>query len=197
MTEGMRDPSLTERIVSAWGDLRGSMRALLAAGPSEGFLLFLAMLSGLILLLGNLAVLWLGPAGAMAPDAIVMRVGAEVVGALFYRTLGLYLVAGLGWALARAFGGVGSGRDSRAALFWAALVAAPVGFGAGLAEAVLAPVAPLWLAETAGQAGMLAFALATAHCMAEAHGFKSAWAVFAVIAAVLLTIALLLVMVAG
>ncbi len=170
------------RMLGAWADLRGSMRAELDRDPSEGRLLFYVMLSGLIWFIGRQAVLVYGPLGPVIPeDEFVGRVAAGFVAAIFFRTLAFYALAALAGLIARAAGGGGGWRDTRAALFWAALVAAPVILAATLLSLLLTGV-PGQAASIASMLGAVAFAWATAQCIAEAHGFTSAWPVLAVVA---------------
>jgi hypothetical protein len=89
--------------------------------------------------------------------------------------------------VARAFGGRGGWRDGRAAFFWAALVSAPVVALAALAPLAMAD-APRAAMALVTQAGPVFFAWALAQCYAEAFGFRRAWAVFAVIAALVLAL---------
>ncbi len=170
------------RVLGAWADLRGSMRAELDRDPSEGQLLFFVMLSGLIWFAGRIAVLVYGPLGPVIPeDEFVGRVGLEFISAVFFRTLAFYALAALAGLIARAAGGSGGWRDSRAALFWAALVAAPVILAANFLSLLLAGI-PGQAGAIASMAGAVAFAWAVANCFAEAHGFARAWRVLAVLA---------------
>jgi len=169
-------------VLGAWADLRGSMRAELAREPGEARLLYYAMLSGLLWFLGRAALLAWGPAAPVMPeDEFVGSVTAAFVGAVFFRTLALYGLAGIAGLIARKAGGRADWRETRAAVFWAALVAAPVTLGATLLAVLLADV-PGEAAPAAQMLGAIAFAWALAHCLAEAHGFARAWAVLAVIA---------------
>lgn len=152
------------------------MRAILDARPSESTLLVFAMLSGLFHFLGRLAEIWLGPGGG-ARGELLSRVAGELGGALVFRTMALYALAALAWGLARAFGGAGGAYESRAAFFWAALVAAPVILALTLAETLIAPAEQLRLVW----AGYLAYAVAVAAFMAEAHGFRRVLPVLGVI----------------
>jgi len=183
---------IVARVLTAWVDLRGSMRAVIEAGPSEGTLLVFAMASGLLRFLGRLADLWLGPEAARAGrEELVSRIGAEFAGAMVFRVIALYALALLVWGGVRAAGGTGGPRQTRIALFWSALVAAPVmlaatlaGLAAGAARLALAPVLEL--------AAGLAFAVALAAGLAEAHGFRSTWRVLAAIVAAVGLLALAL-----
>jgi hypothetical protein len=172
---------LTGRMVGAWPDMAGSMRAVLDARPSESTLLAFAMLSGLFFFLGRLAELWLGPEiREMGHDAVVGQVGAEFAVAMIGRPLMLYGVAAALCGVARLFGGRGGLYDSRAALFWAALVSAPPLLMSTVLAAGLGPVAPAVVVAVVGSLGGFAFAWALAHCLAVAHGFRGPWAILGV-----------------
>ena len=175
---------LAGRVLGAWADLRGSLRAELDRGAGEARLLYYAVLSGLIWFLGRAALLSWGPMGpTLTEDEFLRLTGAEFISAVFYRTLALYAVAAIaGWVALR-FGGSGTWHDSRAAVFWASLVAAPVILAATLFSMLLTGV-PGRAAEIASMLGALASAWALAHCITEAHGFRSPWRVLAVIAAI-------------
>lgn len=173
----------TGQVLGAWADLRGSTRRLLASDPREGTLLALALASGAIWFLGRIAGLWLSPeAAGLGEAALIGRAQAEFVAAVFFRTLMLYAVAALAGLAARAFGGTGGWKDTRAAVFWAALVAAPVLLAVNVLAALLEPVSEP-AAAVIRSLGGLAFAWAFAVCIAEAHGFRSGLAVLGVIAA--------------
>lgn len=174
---------LAGRVLSAWADLRGSLRAELDHGVGEARLLLYAVLSGLIWFLGRAALLAWGPlAPTLTEEEFLRLIGAELVSAVFYRTLALYVVAAMVGLVARRFGGTGSWQASRAAVFWGALVAAPAILAATLLSLLLTEV-PGKAAEIASMLGAVASAWVLAHCIAEAHRFHSHWRVLAVIAA--------------
>jgi hypothetical protein len=169
-------------MLGAWADLRGSMRIELDRDPSEGRLLFYVMLSGLFWFFGRYATLVYGPLGPAIPEQVfVGRVGLEFISAVFFRTLLFYPLAALAGAVARMAGGSGGWRDTRAALFWAALVAAPVMLAGTLLSLLLTGV-PGQAEAIAGMLGAVAFAWVVAQCIAEAHGFASAWRVLGAVA---------------
>lgn len=182
MDQALREGGLVWRVLAAWADLRGSMRHELQREPGEGRLLYYAILSGLIWFLGRAALLAWGPvAPTLTPEMFRARLAADLVTSVFFRTLALYALAAVAGAVARAAGGAGSWRDSRAAFFWAALVAAPAVLAAHLLSVLLTGV-PGRAGEIAGMLGALAFGWAAAQTIAEAHGFASGWRVFAVMA---------------
>jgi hypothetical protein len=182
MEQSLTSGGVFWRMLGAWADLRGSMRAELERGPSEGRLLFYVMLSGLIWFLGRTAVLVYGPLGPAIPeDQFAGRIGLEFISAIFFRTLAFYALAAVAGLIAWAGGGGGGWRDSRAALFWAALVAAPVILASTFLSLLLAGV-PGPGGAIASMLGAVAFAWVVAQCFAEAHGFTSAWRVLGALA---------------
>lgn len=170
---------LVTRALLAWGDLSASTRTLIAERPSESTLLVIAMLSGLFHFLGTLAGLWLSPeARTMTEGALLSRVGGEFAGAVVFRTLGLYAIAALVAALARAAGGTGGYADSRVALFWAALVAAPPMLAVTVGGALAGPYLGAGAAAGIAAAGGLIFAWTASQAIAAAHAFRRGWPIF-------------------
>lgn len=183
MDDALREGGLVWRMLSAWADLRASMRFELERNPSEGRLLYYAILSGLIWFLGRAALLAWGPmAPTLTAEMFRARLSADLITSVFFRTLVLYAVAALAGGLAKAAGGTGSWRDSRAAFFWSALVAAPAILAAHLLS-ILLTGAPGRASEIAAALGALAFGWVAAQSIAEAHGFASGWRVLGVMAA--------------
>jgi len=182
MDQALSTGGVLWRMLGAWADLRRSMRAELNRAPTEGRLLFYIMLAGLFTFVGEAMELAYGPLALTMPDDQFRgRLAAAFIAIFFFLTLLSYAVAATGGALARTMGGTGSWRDSRAALFWAALVAAPAVLGAKLLALVLAGL-PGPIVGSVEMLGGVAYAWTTAHCFAEAHGFVSAWKVLAVVA---------------
>lgn len=178
-----RHPGAVLGVARFFHDPRGSMRGMLDSRPGEGRLSAYALGAAAILLAGRaVATLAAGPT-AVEPAGIV---AAQVV-SLPFVVLVYYALAALGSALARLAGGSGIWRDGRAAFFWAALVSAPVVVLTGLLPLAM-PGAPLKLLVVVAQVGPVFFAWALAQCYAEAFGFRRAWAVFAVIAGLVLLI---------
>jgi hypothetical protein len=169
------------RVLRAHWDMKGATRAMLATEPSEARLLALIILAGLIYFAGQTAALILSGA-----EELQARVGAEFVSGVLMRGLAFYGVAGLTGLIARAFGGEASWRQSRTAVFWAALASAPVVFAATLGASALAENFNLALAvEMAGQAF---FGYAFCVAVAQTNKFRTAWGVFGVTAATLAVI---------
>jgi hypothetical protein len=176
-------PGLAVRVVTAWADMRGSMRWLLARAPGETTILVFFVVSGILGWAGSLARLWIGPDRAGLSEA---EVTGTILGGIaffgFLWPLFLYLVALAAHGLARLFRGAGSGRDSRAAMAWAVLVASPVGLVASTAAFALQQGGPSVAASILGLVAPVAFLYAAAECFAEAHGFRRAWTLLAALA---------------
>lgn len=180
MEQSLRDGGLVWRVLGAWADLRGAMRLELDRDPSEGRLVFYAVLSQVVWLVGRLMDLAYGPlAPEVHSDVFALRAAGNTA-SLFFGVLMLYGVAALAHAIARALGGTGSWRDSRAAMFWAALVAALPTLAAHLL-ALIAFGVPGRPQQVAGMAGALILGYVLARCIAEAHGFAGFWRGFAVV----------------
>jgi hypothetical protein len=182
MDQALPSDGVLWRMLGAWADLRGSMRVELNRAPTEGRLLFYVMLAGLFRFAGEAMELAYGPLALTTPaDVFRGQIAAQFITIFLFLTLLTYAVAATGGALARAMGGTGSWHDSRAALFWAALVAAPAILAAKLLSLVLAGL-PVPVLGSIEMLGGVAYAWTTAHCFAEAHGFSSVWRVLAVVA---------------
>lgn len=181
MTIAARHPGLILGAARFFHDPRGSMRGVLDSRPGEGRLFAYALTAAGMLLAGRMIAL--GAARGVDPG----EAAAQVASLLFFVPLFYYGLAALGTVLARAFGGRGGWRDGRAAFFWAALVSAPVMALTGLAALALED-APLPLVALLGQVGPAFFGWALALCFAEAFGFARAWTVFAVIAALVMSL---------
>ena len=182
-----RHPGMILGFARFFHDPRASMRGVLESGPSEGRLLAYALLAAGMLLAGRIATLTIA-APASAADLLPL-LAAQVASLMFFVPLVYYLLAALGTALAKAFGGRGSWRDGRAAFMWAAVVSAPAVVLSGLA-ALAIDGGPRVLSVAVAQVGPVFFAWALAQCFAEAFGFARSWTVFAAIGAIVLLIVL-------
>ncbi len=195
--EPLTGMSIWARIRLSYRDMRRTTRALIEENPSEPRLLFFVLLSDVLFFLSR------GVSFVVTPGEAVERalpvpaqLGVLLVGALLLRTITLYLFSALVCIVARLFGGDGSWKDTRTGVFWAALVAAPVGIlgaliGAGFAH--LEPFAPVFaepiLAWPPQLIGLVAFVFFLAAGVAEAHRFPRTSPVF--IAFSVLTVVLL------
>ncbi|MCL5775893.1 YIP1 family protein [Limibaculum sp. FT325] len=187
--------SLWARMKLSYIDMRAATRQLIGENPSEARLLFFVLLSDVIFFLNRGVSLVISP-GSGASEKLPLEIGLWLVAALFLRTLTLYLFSGAIAFACRMCGGEGSWRDTRTGVFWASLVAAPIGVIGALIVALFAhlePYAPI-LAEPAitlpaHLIGMVFFVFFVSASVAEAHRFRNTSPVF--IAFSLLTVALL------
>ena len=185
MVEALGHPGAILGVARFYHDPRGSMRGMLDSRPGEARLLVYAIGAASVLLAGRVLGLAAGPAAG--DTDLPGQVAAHATALLFFVPLAYYAMAAFGTLLARAFRGVGGWREGRAAFFWAALVSSPVIVLSGLAPMAMAGAPPQAVALVS-QVGPVFFAWALAQCYAEAFGFARAWAVFAVIAALVLLI---------
>lgn len=172
---------LADRIALTWRDPRRAARIEIDAAD-EARLLFYAFAAGIFGILGAVGAQSLNPAPGVAQDFRQWVVTETVVG-LFVRPLGFYAAAALMGLACRAAGGAGGWRDTRAAAFWTALAVAPVAaLAAVLTAALTAGGLGGWIAPAGQAAGSALWAALLAPALAEAHGFRSGWPVFAVFA---------------
>lgn len=167
------------RVLTAWIDPRASMRSILASDPGEARVLSFAMLSGALLFVARAIELAAGAAPLPAEVPAEAAFASVFLFQVMVWPLLLYGLAAVVGLLARAAGGDGGWRDTRAAVCWAAMIQAPIellfavfGVATGLARtggAFLSLVASLFLV------------VALAYCISEAHGFTRVWIVFAIL----------------
>ena len=185
MADALRHPGAVLGVARFFHAPRASRRGVLDSRPGEGRLLAYAIAAAAVMLAGRMLALAAMP-GVDERD-MAGSLAAHAAGFLIFVPLAWYGMAALGTLIARLAGGSGSWRDGRAAFFWAALVASPVMALSAVAQ-VRMTGAPLHLVVLVGQVGPVFFAWALAQCYAEAFGFRRSWAVFAVIAALVLAI---------
>lgn len=118
--------TMNARILEAWRDMPASTRRLIAERPSEGRLLFFVILSDVVFFLSWTLKTLLAPTAA-AVAAMPGDIGVWLLVAIFLRTACLYILAALAAGACAAAGGRGTWKDTRAAIFWGALVSAPFG----------------------------------------------------------------------
>lgn len=168
------------RLLTAWMDLRVSMRSILDSEPGEGRILMFAMTHGVIVF----AAYVLGVAAEAAPlPGDDMRLDAKVAAGftayIILRPLLLYAIAA-GFRLAlKGFGGTASWRESRAAVCWAAVVSAPVSFVLALPGIFALVPGSVVMALDAIAASF--FVVALSYFITEANGLRRVWPVFLVV----------------
>ena len=182
--ERLREITLWQRMKLSYVDMRAAVRELIAEDPSEARLLFFVLLSDIIFFLSRSLALVISP-GAAASEKLPLEIGAILVFVFLARTATLYLFSGAVGAVCRALGGQGSWRDTRTGVFWASLVAAPIGvigalIGAGMAH--LEPYSPIltnaWVTMIPLLIGPVFFVFYLAAGVAEAQRFRNTSPVF-------------------
>jgi hypothetical protein len=182
-----------DRIMDAYVDMRWSTRSFILSNPSEGRLLFLALLSDVIFFLArSISMVVLPPEEVRL--ALPHFIGLGIVVAFLFRTSLFYIIAALANIVSRPFGGTGDWYKTRCAVFWAALVSAPIEFVAAIVTVCVVfmrndlPMLDVeWLVEAPYFIGPIAFGFFLSAGVAEAQGFRYTYRVMAVLA--VLTIA--------
>ncbi|MEM7544428.1 MAG: hypothetical protein AAF367_02745 [Pseudomonadota bacterium] len=187
------DRSYYDRILDAYADMRSSTRAIILSKPSEGRLLFLALLSDVIFFLARCISMVVLPPEELRFE-LPTYIGLGLFLAFLFRTSLFYVFAMVAHVVSKPFGGAGTWYKTRCAVFWAALVSAPVEvFGAVVTVAVVTLREELpflgadWLIEAPYFIGPIAFGFFLSAGVAEAQGFRYTYRVMAVLA--ILTIA--------
>lgn len=177
-----------DHIVDAYVDMRASTRSFIKTRPSEARLLFLALLSDVIFFLARSISMVVAPP-VEVQASLPHYVSFGIVIAFLIRTSLFYVIAAIARIVSYPFGGRGSWYDTRCAVFWAALVSAPIEVvGAILTVVVvfLRPGIPIldseWLIETPYFIGPIAFGFFLAAGVAEAQGFRYTYRVMAALA---------------
>lgn len=184
--EALKGMSVSRRMALSYRDMRTTTRALIEENPGEARLLFFVLLSDVIFFLSRGLSLVISPASAAA-ERMPLEVGLWLVIALFLRTAVLYGFSAFVAAGARILGGRGSWRDTRAAVFWASLVAAPIGVLGSLIAAGFAHLERFWpvfgsdaFALPALSIGIVVFVFFLSAAVAEAQRFRKTTPVFMV-----------------
>lgn len=178
------EDSLTRDIIYSWFFMRAATRRLIVSRPDEGKLLFLLLVSDMVFLFSWTVRVLLVP---QSPGAWMFEadLGLLVMMAFGVRTAAMYVFAMILGAFCRLIGGRGTWRNTRIALFWAALVSAPFGFAAALltvgmnALSVSFPVfGAHWIASAPFFLAFVPLLYFTAQATAQAQGFARSGAVF-------------------
>lgn len=174
--------SMNARILEAWRDMPASVERLISENPSEGRLLFYVILSDVIFFLSWTLKTVLAPTSA-AVAQLPVDMGLWLLIAFLMRTACMYIFAAGAFVVLHVAGGAGSWRDTRAAIFWGALVSAPFGLLAAFAAVAMAAAErslpgladPLY-ALPPYYLGLVPFLWFIAAGLASAHRFRSiAW----------------------
>lgn len=184
------DPdSLTHDIIYSWFYTRRAVRQLIVRGPAEATLFRILMLSNMAFLFSwTVKLLIVAPGTGARPfglDFSALEVGALAIAAFYGRTALMYVLSMVLGALCRVLGGRGTWRNTRIAVFWGALVAAPFGVAAALVSALFAHLSldyPIfsahWIATAPYWAGLVPFLWFISVGLAQAHGFRRNGRVF-------------------
>ncbi|MEM9762903.1 MAG: YIP1 family protein [Pseudomonadota bacterium] len=191
--------TLSARLRLSFKDMRRATRILLDENPTEPRLLFYVLMSDVIFFLNFGMKFAVAPGQNVEnalPSELAGAIGGLVAICFLLRTATLYLFSGATAFVCRLFGGKGSWRDTRAGIFWASLVAAPIGVLGAILVIVMGVFAPTlpFLADPMVQLpaqliGVIAFVFFVSASVAESHGFKNTSPIF--IAFSLLTVAIL------
>jgi hypothetical protein len=188
--------TLTHKVLFAWFNFRKSVRRLMAQRPTEGTLLKLLLWSDLAFFLS-----WTMKAVIVPNESGVSLVSIEI-GLLFglaivIRTAAMYVFAMVAGAVCRIFGGRGTWRNTRIAVFWAAFVAAPFGVAAAMLSVAFTNLSvyyPIfgadWISLPPYYFGLLPLVWFTSIGIAQAHAFRNTSLIFLVMS-VLSLVALL------
>ncbi|MGF1502070.1 MAG: YIP1 family protein [Paracoccaceae bacterium] len=202
--EPVQGMSVWARMRLSFRDMRAAVRDLIDEVPSEPRLLFFVLLSDVIFFLSFGVRLVVSPSALITdlmnrlPPAIASSsLGISLVGILMIRTMLMYIFSAVVCIVCRIFGGRGGFRDTRAGVFWASLVAAPVGvigaaIGAGFAH--LEPDFPFLASPLFAWPplliGIIAFVYFISAAVAEAQRFTRTSPVFIIFS--VLTVILLI-----
>jgi len=185
-----RRESLTHRVLFAWFSMSKSTLGLIDENPREVDLLFLLLWSDLAFFLSWTMKAVIVP-NNKGVSIISLEIGGLLVLALVGRTVGLYLLAMLIGAVARIFGGQGSWRATRIALFWGTFVTAPFGVAAALLSVLFTNLEfyyPIfgasWISIPPYYMGFLPFVWYISVGVARAQGFRKVSPIFLIMSVV-------------
>jgi len=176
--------TLTHKVLSAWFNMSKSTRRLILANPGEAYLLFLLILSDLAFFLS-----WTLKAVIVPNEAgislISVEIGLLLLVSLVGRTAAMYFFAMLAGSVCRLFGGFGSWRATRIAVFWAAFVTAPFSVAAALFSVLFTnlemyyPIfGAAWISMPPYWFGLLPFVWYLSVAITQAHGFRRVSPIF-------------------
>lgn len=184
--------SMGDRVLDAWRDMRASTRRLIEEQPSEQRLLFYVLMSDIIFFLSWSLKTVVSPVSGVK-EQVPLEIGLWLIVALMLRTASMYLFSGITWVAARYFGGTGSWKDTRAGIFWGALVAAPFGFLMAIltvSMSWLEPYFPVlredWVSLPPYWISLVPFIWFISQGLAESNGFKRNSISFMVMSAIAL-----------
>jgi hypothetical protein len=172
----MQRIGLVDAMARAYGDPRGAMSAQLAQGPNEPRALFHLMLAAGLFFVASLPNAIREARSLAVDDALSGVIAAHLFGYLFVAPLIAYGMAALVHLLARSFGGTGGFLSARAAVFWAALLGAPIALALaliGVGAEVATGRERLLSLDVLGYASLGFWLWLFAASLAEAEGFSA------------------------
>lgn len=182
--------NLAERIYDGWRNMRDATSRLLAEDPSESRLLFYVLMSDMIFFLSWSIKTIIAPMSGAA-ERMPLEIGGWLIFALLCRTSAMYVFSMVVGSFCRVCGGSGDWKDTRAAVFFGALVAAPFGFLFALITVMLYALEPTfpvlgadWIALWPYSLSLVPFVWFISAGVATAHGFKNTSTVFAAMSCV-------------
>lgn len=140
------NPSMTQRVIHSYFDMRGATEEFIAERPSEGRLLQVIMLSNMFFVLSWCMKAIIAPA-SVASETVGTDIILWLAVAMMMRTTLVYGTALFTGLVCKIMGGQASLQETRAGVFWGAVVAAPIGLVITVTAAVivtLSDVIPLF-----------------------------------------------------
>jgi hypothetical protein len=195
----MADDGLVDAIWQGWRDPRGAMARQVAAGLSDPRALMHLLLACGLFFVASLPNALREARALSIDDPVSGAVAAHLFAYAALAPLLAYALAAVAHLVARGFGARGRFVAARAALFWSALMAAPVTLAlalVGVAAEIGRPALLPWVTWL-GYAGLAFWVWLFAASLAEAEGFAATGRVAAVVAAAFAGVAGLLGLVAG
>jgi len=176
--------TLTYNVLMAWFDMRKSTRKLVTQNPGEGYLLFLLILSDMAFFLSWTMKAVIVPANT-GVSLVSVEIGVLLMVSIFARTAAMYVFAMVVGAVCRLFGGRGTWRNTRIAVFWGAFVTAPFGVVAALLSVgftnleVYYPIfGGAWISTPPYWLGVLPFVWYISVGVAKVHRFRKVSPIF-------------------
>ncbi len=177
--------SLTHGVVFAWFNMRASTRRIITAKPSERYLLLLLLISDMVFFTSWTLKGVVVPQATGGMNLFSIEIGLLFLVSFILRTGLMYAFAAVIGSACRIRGGRGTWRNTRVAVFWGALVAAPFGLLAALVSVAITnleihfPVFKSdWISMPPYWLGMLPFIWFIADGVSKAQGFKRTLPVF-------------------
>ncbi len=119
--------TLYGEILRAYRGFGASMRRQLEQNPREEKLLLYAVLAAFLGFIARIpGLIYVARNSENQELTIANLIGSNFVTTFFYGLIMLYIIASVSHLIAKIFKGAGSFQDARLALFWAALVIAPL-----------------------------------------------------------------------